>query len=169
MASIRKAQESNFKPRPQKRNKGTGAGRKMFPWKRNLPWLLIAGEQLVIERAGSSDAVLEERQWVLIWNISPDNLASQLDQLFPGIERYLDSLTWGDTHWRKLLHNRIYKMFYNGTSARGHNHDPTTRAMMSPEHWRNWSKQLKDRWEARILKHVAHKRKYPEKVWRTWL
>lgn len=33
----------------------------------------------------------------------------------------------------RLLQNRTYKMHYNGTSARGRNHDPETRASQSRE------------------------------------
>jgi len=165
MSVIRHSQKTNFCPRPQSRKVGSGRGREMFPWKRKYPWLVIAAEQLFVVASGSGDGMLEERNWAATWALTPQWLGRQLEALFPGINEWLDSAWEGKTDWRYNLKNRVYKMYYNGTSARGADHDPQTRASMSNEHWRTWS--CRGEWETKILRIVS--RQLVCRTWRTWL
>jgi hypothetical protein len=165
MPSIRKSRETNFTPNPQIRLKGTGAGRKLFPWKRDYPWLVIAAEQLFVVQSGSGDALLEDRHWVLNWNLSADCLKDELESLFPGISDYMDKAWDWKTPWPLLLKNRVYKMYYSGTSDRGTEHDPLTRATVSREHWRYWP--CRTDWEEKILSIVSRRIRF--KGWRLWV
>lgn len=152
MSSKRSSKKSNFKPRPQVRPVGIGAGREMFQWAKLLPWLLIAAEQLYVAAAGSEGAILEDRDWKKNWDLGGDRLAAELEHLYPGLNEYLLSCHSWNTPWQVLLANRVYKMFYNGSSARGFGHDPRTRPSLSKEHWRN--KNYRVSWEATVVREV---------------
>jgi hypothetical protein len=165
MAVIRESNKTDFKPRPQNRKKGTGEGRTCFLWVKRLPWLLIAAEQLLVVDSGGGDALLEKRKWKVNWNISPAMLKQELENMFPGLSEYMRRQKTWVTPWEELLLNRVYKMYYNGTSARGHNHNPNTRAAISSEHWRNKKYRLK--WEKPILRIVS--RRLVAKHWKGWV
>lgn len=165
MATIKHSQKTNFQPKQQKRKQGSGKGRKMFKWKEDMPWLVMASEQFYIGHSGSGEALLEDRAWVRRWNLSAAGLRDFVGYLFPGLLEYMDSMTGWKTPWHKRLHNRVYKMYYNGTSARGVDHNPNTRASVSNEHWRNWD--CRGLYEEIILKAVLREEPYPG--WRDWL
>jgi hypothetical protein len=140
----------------------------MFLWKRRMPWLVIAAEQVCVAAAGSSDALLENRDWAATWGLTPGRLRRELEKLFPGVGEYLDAQTCDqDTPWPKNLLNRVYKMYYSGTSARGGKHDPSTRAAESEEHWRRW-KLDETRWSLDVLLYIVGKGKVCC-CWRAWL
>jgi len=155
--------ESNFKPRPQRRKKGSGAGKVCRPWV-SWGWLLIAAERIVVRRAGSETALLKERYWAKVWGIRPDWLRRQLEGYFPGISKWLESTPGGSRPWYDLK-NRVYKMYYRGTSDRGPDHDPRVRAAVSSEHWR--SKDYRLKWEKQVLEVIQSG--LPYKDWRDWL
>lgn len=165
MSRIQRSQKTNFTPRPQTRTKGTGAGRKTFQWKSRLPWLLIASEQIFVKQACSEGGLLEDRSWKSRWGLTSERLRRELEQIFPGLPRYLDSAHDWRTPWEDLLSNRVYKMFYNGTSARGSGHDPRTRASWSREHWRSWS--VPDEREEIILRVIS--RSEICRLWKDWV
>lgn len=170
MASIHKSQKTNFKPHPQQRKEGSGEGRAMFPWKRKYAWLLLAVDQLYINKAGSADALLEDRKWEESYGITRDWLWQQIWILFPGLTAHLtnEHRRLGiKTRWSQNIHNRIYKMYYNGTSARGTAHDPTTRASVSREHWRaNYEYKP---FEASILRAVNTNTPTLKHVWESYI
>lgn len=165
MASIRESNKTNARVIPQIRSKGSGTGRKLFPWKSSYPWLVIASEQLCTVASGSEGGLLEDRNWSKKWNISPEWLRKELEVIFPGICDHLDSAWSGVTPWERNLLNRVYKMYYSGTSDRGSDHDPKTRATISREHWRCWS--IRTKWESKILRIVS--RRLRCRVWRNWI
>jgi len=155
--------ESDFKPRPQQRREGSGRGRRCRNWQA-IGWLLIAAERVCVKKAGGETAILKSRQWSRKWGITPDWLKEKMEHLFPGIVEYIES-TPGGQWGSNGLKNRVYKMYYYGSSARGPNHDPNTRAAPSPEHWR--SKSYRRRWEKVVIQIVQRDRPYRQ--WRRWL
>lgn len=165
MTSKRESKRTNARVVPQVRLEGSGEGRKLFPWKREYPWLVIAAEQVCVAAAGSEGALLEDRDWVANWRLTPSRIRQELEHLFPGIGRHLDDLWNGETSWEANLKNRVYKMYYSGTSDRGESHDPKTRATISSEHWRYWS--ARDQWEPKILPIVF--KQLVCRCWRNWL
>jgi len=165
MALIRQASITNARVVPQERAVGTGEGRTLFPWRRDYGWLVIAAEQLVVEAAASQDALLEHRNWVDKWNITSTRLADDLENLFPGLAAHLDTAKEWVTPWPELLKNRIYKMYYSGSSDRGSAHDARTRATISSEHWRHWA--IQDERVAQILDLVANHKSTLE--WMGWV
>lgn len=118
----------DFRPRP-----GIGGSKKGKP---QGPWplfLLIAGDAVWMRYKGTIDACLRDRRFIPI-----KAFEEQLNILLPGLEDWMDEKAAGRrTNPYKLLHNRVYKMYYSGTSDRGRAHDPHTRAAMSREHWRH--------------------------------
>lgn len=160
MAVVRKSQVTNARVIPQERAEGTGKGRTLFKWKDNLPWLVVAADQIAIEAAGSADALLENRYWAREWGITPARIKQDLEVIFPGITDYLWTQKDWNTPWEELLKNRVYKMYYNGTSARGYDHDPNTRASISNEHWRSW--KLQDDKVELVLEAVAKHEPIPD-------
>jgi hypothetical protein len=152
MSIQRLSNKTNARVIPQNRIQGSGSGRRLMPWKRTYGWLLIAAEQLVVGQAGSEGALLENRSWMTTWGISSAWLARRVDKLFPGVYDHLTTLDVSEVGWQNNLYNRVYKMYYNGTSARGTKHDPRTRASISIEHWRNWPTRVL--WEEQVLRIV---------------
>jgi hypothetical protein len=129
MTAIGRFEGRQFKPSGGKG--GSEKGKPQGSW----PWVYKVIGHAVIERAkGSSEAWLVDRRF----KISRREFELAMLNLLPGFDSHIRALMpYRDTHWSKLLRNRVYKMYYNGTSARGKNHDPMTRATPSPEHWRN--------------------------------
>lgn len=156
--------KTNFKNRPQNRKAGSGKGRRCRPWEREWGWLLIAAERTCVYQAGSETSLLKNRDWAKKWGIRPEWLIDRLDEVFPGVKLWLSRTSGGPNPFRDLR-NRVYKMFYNGSSARGVNHDPKTRAAMSSEHWRN--KSYRNKWEGVVIDIVRGQTPYPD--WRDWL
>ena len=165
MSSTHTSRKTNFKSSPQKRQKGTGKGRRCFPWKRKYPWLVMIAEQIFVFGSGSEGALLENRSWSSEWGMNPESLRDWLEFFLPGINKYLVELRDWETPWYVLLSNRVYKMYYNGTSARGESHDARTRASISNEHWRSW-KIAKD-WEEIVMRIVQNHSSYPD--WVKWV
>jgi hypothetical protein len=62
-----------------------------------------------------------------------------MNRLCPGWQVCIGERT---TPLEKLLLNRVYKMYYSGTSDRGKGHDPRTRSAVSREHWRSHTEGL---------------------------
>lgn len=153
MSSVHDSKKTNSRVVPQNRQDGTGAGRKLFPWKAQWPWLVMAAEQMVVLAAGSEGALLEDRNWAGRWGVTPEWLRLRVEQTFPGLPAALDGLWGGDTPWEQNLKNRVYKMYYSGTSDRGTGHDPRTRATVSREHWRYWPARVE--WEETVVRAVA--------------
>jgi hypothetical protein len=165
MTVIVKSQGTNFHPRPQNRKIGSGKGRKNFDWIGRLPWVLVAAEQLFVLGSGSEGGLLEQRHWVKCWNLTPRDLRCQLGKLFPGLPEYVESIHPNPRSCWALLKGRVYKMYYNGTSARGFDHDPMTRASISREYWR--SHDYATKWGAIICLIVS--RRLVVRCWRKWL
>jgi hypothetical protein len=118
------------KVRAFKPTNGPGGSKK---GKSNARWplfLKVVADAVVIAHKGSIDAALADRNY-----ISPAALKARLEQLLPGLEQYIAERPSKDPYAQ--LKNRVYKMYYSGTSDRGRDHDPRTRAAMSREHWRN--------------------------------
>lgn len=157
---------SNFRPSPQQRQQGSGAGRPMLPWKKKYHWLVIAAELLIQDQAGGRDNLLLHRDWSHKWGITSGWLKRRVERMFPGITEHLNSVWFGSTDWEKNLLNRVYKMFYNGTSARGYKHDPQSRASFSKEHWMSWPSQHRIR-EETVLEMVQKDGR--SKLWSEWL
>lgn len=162
MTYISTDEPGNFRLTPQHRKKGSGKGRKCFRWKDNLPWLVIATDLLCCKQAGGSDAILEYRDWVGRWQITPEWIRLRLEEIFPGVSVHVAEVKPSPSRWKDLK-NRVYKMYYYGTSAG--NLNPDTRATRSPEHWHNWVCRLD--WEYR-LKMMVH-RTLRVKHWRRWV
>lgn len=116
-----------FKNRPQRRKKGAGKGRICKPW----PWIAkVVADAVCLRVKGTVEAWVFDRRRPL----SYAQFALQVDLLLPGF------WSWRTEHAGKPgvddLFNRVYKMYYSGTSDRGEKHDPKTRAVCeSGEHW----------------------------------
>lgn len=116
--------------RPSLRGGGSNKGKPHDYW----PWIIkIVADGVVTRWAGSLDARRVHRKQMPITEFK-----QQVDALLPGWEDYIQTkFSPRKTSFVLLLMNRVYKSMYNGTSARGKNHDPYTRATMSKEHWTN--------------------------------
>ncbi len=115
--------------RPQQGGGGSKPGKPQKQW----PLLFrVLADALVIQFKGSMDAFLKDRTQMPL-----DNFQDRLDLLLPGWQRWHEQTAGPrSTNRAKLLHNRVYKMYYFGSSAHnGETHDPRTRAAVSPEHW----------------------------------
>lgn len=142
---------TNARVVPQERKSGCGLGRRLFPWKKSYPWLVMVMEQVCVSRAGSEADLLVNRAWGDTWGITPSWLRAEVGRLFPGLPEHLDRETADQkTPWPSNLKNRVYKMYYAGTSDKGVRHDPKTRASVSREHWRNWPSRVL--WEDRVMR-----------------
>jgi hypothetical protein len=117
--------------RPFKPSSGGGGSKKGKPqW--HWPWVLKAIADAIFERAkGSSDAWKTDRSA----RLSLAQFKDRMDDIAPGWEDYCSAVGGHRaTPWAELLHNRVYKMHYSGTSDRGVGHSPETRACDSSEH-----------------------------------
>lgn len=127
-----------LKRRRQFKPTGKGGGSKKGKVQNYWPlFVLVAADALCVRIAGSMEALLRDRDWV---GFGLDNrgdfLCREMVRLFPGIWIWLGQVRQPTitSSWR-LLHNRVYKQYYSGSSDRGSGHDPRTRAAMSREHW----------------------------------
>lgn len=108
-----------------------GGSRKGKP--QNLwPWVLVLAMDAIIERALGAPV-----QWChRACPLSLTDISGQMHLLVPGWRSWVaDNHVPTKTPPLRLLRNRVYKMYYSGTSDRGANHDPATRATMSKEHY----------------------------------
>lgn len=97
------------------------------------PWVLkIVADAIHVRAKGSMEAWKKDRSFKL----SPEEFAQRLDGLCPGWREWAKAnLGARSSSYAELLQNRVYKMYYSGTSDRGPAHDPSTRAAESGEHW----------------------------------
>jgi len=81
------------------------------------------------------EQLAHNRDWSK-FGITPDWLKEELEKVLPGVWQWIATNfnPTKTTPWA-LLKNRVYKMYYSGTSDRGKRHDPNTRATVSGEHW----------------------------------
>lgn len=108
---------------------GSKPGKPQGKW----PWVLKIMADAVFETAkGTSDAWKKDRSSP----ITKEQFRDRMEMLAPGWQTYMQETNGSrKTPWDELLYNRVYKMHYSGTSDRGKNHDPSTRACESGEHW----------------------------------
>jgi hypothetical protein len=94
----------------------------------------VLADALVMRAKGTEESWTADRRMLL----TPMQLGDQLDVLTPGWRPFIERKMPGRmTDRLELLANRVYKMYYDGTSSRGAGHDPLTRATQSREHWRH--------------------------------
>lgn len=118
--------------RPFVPNAGIPGGSKKGKPQAKIPELLIVvADAIFVRAAGSIEKLVDDRAWPL----TCAQLKEQMDTTLPGWQKYWPSGK-RKTALQKLLKNRVYKGYYNGTSSRGVDHDPSTRASISTEHWR---------------------------------
>lgn len=117
-----------FKNQKQRRKKGSGKGRICKPW----PMFVKVMADAVITRAkGTMEAWVYDRRCPL----SPEEFCRQMEALLPGFMEWIKETRKTQSPIDDLI-NRVFKMYYSGTSDRGTNHDPSTRAVAeSGEHW----------------------------------
>ncbi len=163
MSHVRDPKKTNFKPSPQTRRMGSGKGRVCRAWRGNWPWLVMAAERICVEQAGDEGVLLEDRRWSKVHRITKLWLRDRLEYLFPGVRKYIEGSPGGEDPWRDLL-NRVYKMYYKGTSD-GNYKDAITRPTISDEHWRHWEE--KGPWEGPIARIV--KADKPVHRWVNWI
>jgi hypothetical protein len=99
--------------------------------------ILVVAEAVYRRSAGGMEALLHNRDWASMGLDSKGLLLKrELGKLCPGIWAWIDrNFTPTKTTPWKNLHNRVYKMYYSGSSDRGPAHDARTRAAVSGEHW----------------------------------
>lgn len=156
--------ESNFRNKPQNRRKGSGKGKICRPWVKKWGWLLIATERLFVYKAGSETTLLKERRWKSKLGLTEAWMEIAVDARFPGFIAYLKTTPGGPNPIADLW-NRVYKMYYSGSSDRGPRHDPKTRAAVSREHWR--SQSYRTQWEQKIIRIVKDEAVCT--AWRDWV
>lgn len=112
---------------------GKGGGSKKGKPQAEWPWLLkIVAHAIVIQAKGTSDSWKTDRSM----RISARDFSLRMEQLTPGWRSYMERRNGlRKTEWATLLLNRVYKMYYFGTSSDRGKHDPMTRATESDEHW----------------------------------
>lgn len=112
---------------------GKGGGSKKGKPQGRWPWVMkIALHAIIIRAKGTSDAWKIDRRY----RLTLAEMKVRLDAVLPGWEEYArEHLGYRKTSYIELLANRVYKMYYSGTSDRGRGHDPQTRACESREHW----------------------------------
>jgi hypothetical protein len=114
--------------KPTGKGGGSRKGKPQGIW----PWLVkVVADAVVIRSKGGTFMVIIDRRL----GITPEKFAEQMDIVLPGWREVI--LGERKTPLEVLLMNRVYKMYYSGTSDRGRGHDPRTRAVMSGEHWMN--------------------------------
>lgn len=113
--------------------KGTGGGSKKGKPQGYWPWVMkIAADAVLIRVKGSIDAWLKDRNR----HMTEKQFGQAMDQILPGWRTWChENLGSRATSYERLLINRVYKMYYSGTSDNKEEHDPANRATMSGEHW----------------------------------
>lgn len=127
--------EARYQPRKERPFRNTqhrGGSRPRKPHNRWPEVMLVVADAVVSQVKGGPDVWVTDRRR----QIDEAVFRTRMERLLPGVWWWLDR-HHSPTKSRKsqLLLNRVYKMYYNGTSARGRDHDPTTRNAMSAEHW----------------------------------
>lgn len=120
--------------KPTEKGGGSKKGKKQGKW----PWILkIVAHAVIINWKGTMEAYLSNRK-----GFPRKILKERMDSLCPGwLEWYRSEFgeriakTKNSCAYTDLLDNRVYKMYYDGTSSRGVGHDPNTRAAFSVEHY----------------------------------
>lgn len=114
--------------RPSGNSGGSRPGKPQGRW----PVVLLVVADAVCTRAkGTQESWLVDRN-----SVSSEVFGGIMDSHCPGWrDWFLDNFGPRDTPLPRLLLNRVYKMYYSGTSDRGPGHDPLTRATYSSEHW----------------------------------
>jgi hypothetical protein len=122
----KKARE--FKPRCN--GGGSKPGKPQGRWPRLFT---VCADAILLSVKGTRDMwSVDRRMFIKVLEV-------RMDTLFPGWQEHVqETMPRRKTKPTRLLSNRVYKMYYNGTSARGRKHDPTTRATQSKEHWTNY-------------------------------
>lgn len=112
---------------------GKGGGSKKGKPQTEWPWVLkIIAHAILVRAKGSSDAWKVDRKQ----RLSRKEFGRRMDAMCPGWREWARENKPGVvTPLEELLSNRVYKMYYSGTSDRGSDHDPATRACESKEHW----------------------------------
>ena len=113
---------------------GSGGGSSKGKPQGSYPLIvLVVADAIFIQSKGTIDAMIHDRNM----QISAVELKSRLAKILPGVWAWLDRHNPTTvTPKPELVKNRVYKMYYSGTTDRGYGHDPHTRAAMSKEHWR---------------------------------
>lgn len=108
---------------------GSRPGKPQAKW----PWVLKIVADAIVQRAkGTGDSWYKDRSR----GITAIVFEQHMDRFCPGWKEYLTETNGTRVSpWAELLLNRVFKMHYSGTSDRGTDHDPSTRAAMSREHW----------------------------------
>lgn len=120
-----------FRNRPQHRPEGTGKGKPQNYY----PWVFkVVADAVCLRPKGTVGAWIFDRKQ----RLTKEEFKHQMETALPGCWSWMEeNLKPCSTDRVELLLNRVYKMYYSGTSARGNNHDPSTRAVeSSEEHWR---------------------------------
>lgn len=110
---------------------GPGGSR---PGKPHGRWPLpikVVADAVVLRTKGTVDRMVEDR------TMMPEaSFRLAMEMLLPGIWDWAqEHIGPRATSHATLLQNRVFKMYYSGTSDRGKRHDPMTRAAVSREHW----------------------------------
>ena len=120
-----------------RRFKPTGKGGGSKPGKPHFKWpeiIKVIADAVVVRAKGTADAWTVDRNAPM----SMREFRRVIESLLPGVWDWVESQTPNHkTDCARLLYSRVYKQFYNGTSARGKRHDPNTRASQSVEYWKN--------------------------------
>lgn len=130
--------KENTRPfRVSKRGGGSKKGKPQAYW----PWVLkVTADAVCVRAAGGRDAWQRDRRPPFpgkTWAEREAEFGRVMDVMCPGWQEWFRT-KFGDraTPLPELLYNRAYKASnYNGSSARGKDHDPATRVGMSSEHW----------------------------------
>lgn len=147
--------------RPQLGGAGSVPGKPQGRW----PLVLVVVADALFTRAkGTQESWLIDRDCCLT-SVQFNEL---MDGLCPGwSDWYLSEFGARKTTCSVLLKNRVYKMYYSGTSDRGKRHDPYTRATYSREHWTRKipaGHPLRD-----LYQNVLHGKVVSIPNWRTYL
>jgi hypothetical protein len=120
---------------------GRGGGSKQGKPQGYWPWVLkVIADAVCVRAAGGREAWQRMRMPPFpgtTWKEKEAAFGQAMDVMCPGWQEW-HRQKFGDraTPLPELLYNRAYKASnYNGSSARGKDHDPRTRATMSSEHW----------------------------------
>jgi hypothetical protein len=125
--------ESGVRPfRPTGKGGGSEKGKPQGAWPM---FAKMMGEAVILRVKGTRDAMVKDRSM----RVSAQRFHEMMEELCEGFwEEMADILGERASTYERLLLNRVYKAAaYNGSSARGPDHDPLTRASQSSEHWLN--------------------------------
>lgn len=118
--------------RPTMKGGGSKKGKGWDKW----PWVIVVvAEAITTQAKGSIEAWRKDRRRPFSLPV----FEARVERMLPGVWKVARDRMKKKrvTPLPVLLWNRVYKMHYNGTSARGKNHDPKTRDGESSEYWTN--------------------------------